>query len=121
MMLYAFAVENLAKAVLIACGTKATEKMRLAKTLNTHDLIALVKAIGLSIDGETNQLLQRMTRFISSGRYPVLTHPHPVEFGDGIAIPQDFNCALTLLQRLDDALRLAAPGEDIGTRNLREL
>ena len=120
MMLYAFAVESLAKAVLIAGGTKATEKLRLAKALNTHDLVALVKTIGLSIDDETNQLLQRMTRFISSGRYPVLTRPHPVEFGDGIVVPQDFDCALTLLQRLDEMLRLAAP-VDIGVRNLREL
>jgi hypothetical protein len=121
MMLYAFAVESLTKAVLIACGTKATEGMRLAKALNTHDLVALVKETGLSIDNETNQLLQRMSRFIASGRYPVLTRPHPVEFGDGIVIPQDFDCALALLQRLDDTLCLAAPGEGIPARNVREL
>jgi hypothetical protein len=106
LMLYAFAVENLAKAVRIAQGVRATtEGPRLSKETFAHHRVSLhVAATGVSLDQEDRNLLDRMERFIERGRYPVQMRPHQQRYADAIFFPADFQRSLLQLQRLENLL-----------------
>jgi hypothetical protein len=121
LMLYALAAENLAKAVLIATGTQATAKRRLATELRSHDIPKLLRAMGLQMDEGSIEFAEKLERHVFSGRYPVQTQPNDRPYADGISIPQDFDWAIALLERLEVALELSAPGRVDPKCNLADI
>jgi hypothetical protein len=88
-MLIAFAVENLCKAALIHRRFGELKKAplrRLPKFLVGHDLLRLIKAMGLSITLAEEDLLVRLSRCaVWLGRYPV-----PIGF-DAVRGSQEFS------------------------------
>lgn len=108
-MLYAFAVENLAKAILVAKGTPSTSGLRLAENIKGHRLRDLVSRTGMVPAADQNVLLDKMERFVERGRYPVQAKPHQQPYADGISIPTDFSRALSLLEELETLLRRVSP------------
>jgi hypothetical protein len=71
MVLYGLAIENLIKGLIIAKGTNATINGKLNKCLENHNLKNLFKLAAISISEKDNHLLERLQRFIESGKYPI--------------------------------------------------
>jgi hypothetical protein len=105
LMVYAFAVENLAKAIRIAQGVRATDGLRLRRdTIAHHRVTSHVAATGVRTSQKDRKLLERMERFIERGRYPVQMKPHQKRYADAIYLPTDFTRTMSLLQRLENRL-----------------
>lgn len=78
-MLAAFTLEDYCKSIL-ACRLRGKEHVRPMKTLprsfRTHDLNKLLKTIGLAVNHDEEQLLDRLARSSAwAGRYPVPVQP----------------------------------------------
>ncbi len=70
MMLYAFAAENLLKAGLVARGDGQLSNGNFA--LKSHKLEDLANDLGLILDAEERELLERLENFLEwAGRYPI--------------------------------------------------
>lgn len=76
-MLVAFAIENLCKADIVrAQGLEISEEIKksgkLSEELKTHDLVSLVRKVGLDLDQQEQVLLRHLQRTaVWSARYPV--------------------------------------------------
>ncbi len=72
MMLAGFAIENLAKAAIISQGQPSTSNDKLAKDLNTHDLVDLLGRAAVTLTAEESFLAERLQVFVEwAGRYPI--------------------------------------------------
>lgn len=72
MMLMAFAIENLLKAMIIKREPNLVEKQKLAKSIRKHDLNEYSGRLGLRQCPQYHHLLKRLEMFaVSWGRYPV--------------------------------------------------
>jgi hypothetical protein len=75
MMLAGFAVENLCKGFLAARLTKGEKAQAkagmLPKSLKTHDILALVEQVGMSVSETDRYLLERLGEAVWRGRYAI--------------------------------------------------
>jgi len=73
-VLYAYAAENLLKGLLVAQGVEPVAATgRLKKDFATHSLQTLARRAG--VHGLSGRLLDQLTEFASSGKYPVGIDP----------------------------------------------
>lgn len=72
-MVFGFALENLAKGIIVCRDPTVVGKKRLSKWHgNGHDLVALFERAAISVSDEEQQVLLRTTRITEwKGRYPV--------------------------------------------------
>jgi hypothetical protein len=72
-MVFGFALENLAKGIIVCRDPTLVSKDRLRKWHgNGHDLAALFSRAAISVSEQEHQLLERTTRITEwKGRYPV--------------------------------------------------
>lgn len=73
MMLAGFAIENLAKAMIIEGGSfSPTEREGLVKELTSHDLLGLLDDAGVALTEDETYLVERLETFLRwAGRYPI--------------------------------------------------
>ncbi|HYG63677.1 MAG TPA: hypothetical protein VEL74_13940 [Thermoanaerobaculia bacterium] len=77
LMLTAYAIENFCKAV-VMCDSwwLIFEKKELPRKFTKHDLLELLKRVGIPLSSEDEELAFRLERSaVWAGRYPVPTHP----------------------------------------------
>ena len=112
-LLLGLAAENLVKGVLVAQGTlpavpdKKKGSLKLNDEIKGHNLQALCKKAGLSLDSSDQDVLNNLSWTVEAGKYPVGTKP-------GIALDDptpllleltDLDRACQILNRLEAALR----------------
>ena len=107
------AIENLIKGILIAKGTPAVVGDELNPTLGGHNLRELIDLAKFSVQKREKRLLARLEQAIRFGKYPI---PKAVS---GVSnhrkarslLEEDVKVIRRLFNRLDNELRLSAPGE----------
>lgn len=116
LMLYAFAIENLCKGYLVnQLSSEEKTSIRtngeLPNTLKTHDLMKLVKLIGLQPDLEEEDMLRRLERAsVWGGRYPIpndysrerSTYSDGNQYSTALRGRADLERTRTLTQRIRD-------------------
>jgi hypothetical protein len=70
LMLYAFAIEAILKALTIAKGSRAAANGTLARDFRTHNLLHLWSRAGLPLTADEAFLLDFLRAYIEIGRYP---------------------------------------------------
>ncbi len=105
MVLYATAVENLLKAVLVAKGESLVADGRLKPQFGHHRLLEYAREAGVEPSAETERLLQRLSHVRYAGRYPA-----SAETGDGsgtwtLDYPADVERVWSLLEQLESLLQ----------------
>jgi len=108
LVLYGLAIENLAKAVLVAQGVDATTAGALNRKLKHHNLSQLFREARITLDAETSALLDRLQDFVEAGKYPVGARAAP-ELLDGMMFDEVKRIG-RLLDTLEDSLRALKPG-----------
>jgi len=85
-MVFGFALENLAKGVIVCRDPKLVSRDRLSKWHgNGHDLLALFDRAAIQVSEEERKLLDRTTRIAEwKGRYPVAMNFYDVGLQDPI-------------------------------------
>jgi hypothetical protein len=123
MMLYALAMENLVKGLLVAQGVDATSTGKLNKKLRKHNLPHLFDWARVAMTPEDCRLLEQLSSTIGSGKYPVGLEPpgDPRSVKSGFVYPRDLEHTGRLLQTLDKSLRDARPDEALPEINLMAL
>jgi len=102
MMLAGFAIENLCKGSLVA-RLSAEEQSHvkagvLPKSMKTHDVLALVERVGMTISETEKYLLKRIDAAVWRGRYPIPTFHEKIQPFAQFA--SDVRRTRALLQRL---------------------
>jgi len=114
LMLYGLAIENLAKAVIVAGGSPLDKKGRIS--FNVHKLAELVSKAKIRVTHKDKIFLQKLTEFVEwAGRYPVplsFQKMQPFRWSDGSFAPahgsmsgSDIEHARRIIQRLAKKLR----------------
>lgn len=88
LMLYAYAIENILKGIVLASDTTTISMSELASDICVHNLPRLWKQAGLPLSEEDKKFLQVLTEFgIWAGRYPVARYQrdHEAHFQYGRA------------------------------------
>ncbi len=125
LMLYGLAIENLAKAIVVATGSPLDKKGRIA--FKTHKLVDLVRNTKIRMTSKDEFLLNKLTEFVEwAGRYPVplsFGKMQPFRWPDGSFGPAhgsmsvgDIEHARKVIQRL--AKKLSKPNIRAGLRRL---
>jgi len=125
LMLYGLAIENLAKAVIVASGSPLDNKGRIS--FKVHKLAELVRQARLRMTMKDEFFLHRLTEFVEwAGRYPVplsFQKMQPFRWPDGSFGPayssmsgSDIEHARKIIQRL--AKKLPKPNIRSGLRRL---
>ena len=105
MVLYAAAVENLLKAILVANGEDLVASGRLKPQFGHHRLLEYARDAGLEVPTEAEELLRRLSHVLYAGRNPM------AETGDGstdaltLAYPTDVERVWSLLEQLESVLQ----------------
>lgn len=107
MMLDAFAIENLLKALLVAQGVQAVQGGRLEQRLLTHNLTALCTQAHIALSQRDRELLDKLKRMMQLGRYPVGADAG-MDVSLRLQLPRDLNTIMALLQRIDDEFKQTA-------------
>lgn len=123
MMLYAGAMENLGKGLLVAQGVDATSTGKLNKKLRKHNLPHLFDWARVAMTPADRRLLEQLSSTIGSGKYPVGLEPpgNPRTVKLGFVSPRDVQHIGRLLQTLDTSLRDTCPDEALPEINLLAL
>jgi hypothetical protein len=121
LMLYALALENLLKGLLVAKGMDGTSTGRLNKELQHHRLRDLCKDGGLTTSPDEDALLDQLQRLIESAKYPFGVRPRSADAHRGIMLPTDVDRTFLLIERVEAALRAAAPEETLERIDLKSL
>lgn len=103
MVLYATAVENLLKAVLVAKGESLVADGRLKPQFGHHRLVEYARDAGLQLTSELELFLQRLSHVRYAGRYP------SAGSGEGVGAwtldyPADVERVWLLLEELESLL-----------------
>jgi hypothetical protein len=117
MMLYALAVENFLKAVVV----KTQDKSRLIRDFNLtdefahHDLLKLARSTPLHLDKKRTSLLKRLSAFAKDGKYPVSRKPKKMSSLKDPAGDLYYNSSeLEMIPKICQELtEFVLPGEDI--------
>lgn len=111
MVLYALAVENLLKAIIIARGDEDTAPNgKLAKWFTTHNLNKLADRAKLSFTPKQG-LLETLREFIESGKYPIGKDPQSGTRTNLFIYPYYPETVFELLEKLEDDLRTVLPNK----------
>ena len=80
LMLRAFALESLLKAIWIGEGNTVVARgdFKMTGMMMKHDLIKIAQAAGLTLATNERRLLRRLSRAVFLGRYPIGKEPVPV-------------------------------------------
>ena len=105
MVLYAIAVENLLKAILVAQGASIVSDGKLAATFKHHRLAQHAEAAGVVMTADERDLLTRLGDMIEAGKYPVATAPGRSPGAWRFSYPTDVDRTFAMLERLEDSLR----------------
>lgn len=71
-LLYAYAIENVLKGLIIAKQPKFIDEQKLNRTVTSHDLIHLAAKAGFTIHVQEKPVLEALSKLLSwAGRYPV--------------------------------------------------
>lgn len=125
LMLYGLAIENLAKAIVVAAGSPLDKNGRIS--FKKHNLAELVRSAGIRMTSKDESLLNKLTAFVEwAGRYPVplsFQKMQPFRWPDGSFGPAhgsmrgaDVEDARKVVQRL--AKKLPKPNIRSGLRRL---
>ena len=120
MVLFAAAVENLLKALLVAQGKSSLAEGKLSKRFEHHDLPRYASETGLlPVVGE-RELLEQLRDLMVAGRYPIPKTPGANPGAWRLRYPEDVERVWALLERLEEALRSTGqrclPPRDLRTR-----
>lgn len=110
MVLYALAVENLLKAIIIAHGDNLTPDGKLADWFTTHKLKQLAERARLSFTPKQG-LLETLREFIESGKYPIGKNPQSGTRTNLFIYPYYPETVFELLEKLEDDLRAVLPNK----------
>jgi len=103
MVLYAAAIENLLKAILVAKGEDLVAGGRLKPQFGHHRLLEYATDAGLEPPAEVEQLLQCLSHVLYAGRNPSATTP--AADGSALAYPADVERVWSVLEQLESLLR----------------
>jgi hypothetical protein len=115
-VLYAYAVENLAKGLLIAKDPKGKSVLKdngkLDQYFKKHKPGKYVKAAGICLETREKELLDLLGQAARSGKYPIPTDPaHMSDHQKACSLYREEVSAIRkLFNRLDNELRSVAPG-----------
>jgi hypothetical protein len=111
MVLYATALENMLKAILVANGESLVANGRLKPQYGHHRLLEYARDAGLNLVGEDEELLKRLSHVAYAGRYPGAWTLH---------YPADVERVWRMLEQLESVLRAtgapALPAVDLRAR-----
>ncbi|HEX8450567.1 MAG TPA: hypothetical protein VF647_00655 [Longimicrobium sp.] len=107
LLLYAFATENLIKAILVAKGRNPTANGSLDKSFKTHNLLRLFREADLTVEKPLESLLVRLQQIIECGKYPIGITPGP--YSPSQISSSELEMIRALLQGLEEALRVLHP------------
>jgi len=103
MVLYATAVENLLKAILVANGEDLVSDGRLKPQFGHHRLLEYARDAGLELPAYVEDLLQRLSHVLYAFRDPI------AKAGDGeaasLTYPADVEQVWNVLEQLESVLR----------------
>jgi hypothetical protein len=105
MVLYARAVENLLKALLVARGESLVANGRLKPQFSHHRLVEYARDVDMEPSPEAEELLRQLSHVMYGGGYPV---PRPAGEHPGawtLEYPADVERIWTLLDQLEGLLR----------------
>ena len=105
LVLYAVAIENLLKAVLLAQGSRAVSGGKLSNDFSHHNLTRYADDAGLVLNADQRPLLDRLHDVIQAGRYPVAKAPSRNPGAWQLHYPGDVERIWSILECLEDALR----------------
>lgn len=105
MVLYASAVENLIKAVLVARGESLVANGRLKPQFGHHRLLEYAREAGVDPPAEVEELLRQLSHVMYSGRSPAPRAPHGDPGAWTLAYPADVERIWGLLDQLEELLR----------------
>lgn len=120
MVLYALAVENLLKAIIIARGEDPAPDGKLAKWFKHHNLTRLAERAKLSFTPKSG-LLETLRDFIESGKYPIGKDAQSGLRSNEFMHPYYTDTVLDLLQKLEDDLRAILPEKSFPKTDLRNI
>ena len=110
MFLYALAVENLLKAIIIAHGEDPAPNGELATWFKHHNLSKHAERAKLSFTPKRG-LLETLREFIESGKYPIGKNPQSGTRTNHFIHPYYPETVFALLEKLEDDLRLVLPNK----------
>jgi len=110
MVLYALAVENLLKAIIIARGEDPAPNGELESWFKHHDLTRHAKRAKLSFTPKRG-LLETLREFIESGKYPIGKNPQSGTRTNHFIHPYYPETVFELLEKLEDDLRVVLPNK----------
>jgi hypothetical protein len=105
MVLYAAAIENLLKAILVAKGEDLVANGRLKPQFGHHRLLEYARDAGLEPPAEIEQLLQCLSHVLYAGRNPGATTRAGSADASALAYPADVERVWSLLEHLESLLR----------------
>jgi len=121
LLLYGMALEDLLKGLLIAQGTPATVGGKLNRALKTHDVLALWRKAGVTVDDERAAVLSALAWAIEiGGRYPVGLHPSPSNMRHLRVGISPVECFVELFTVAEEALRRYLPDGPFQPTNLQQ-
>jgi len=120
MVLYALAVENLLKAIIIARGEDPAPGGTLAKWFKHHRLTDHAIRAKLSFVPKPG-LFETLREFIESGKYPIGVNPQSGLRTNWFEYPYYTNTVFDLLEKLEDDLRAVLPNKSFPKTELRNI
>ena len=105
MLLYATAVENLLKAILVANGESLVADGRLKPQYGHHRLLEYARDARLELTAELAEFLQRLSHVAYGGRYPTARVAGESLGAWTLNYPADVERVWSLLEQLESALR----------------
>jgi hypothetical protein len=104
MVLYASAVENLLKALLVAQGESLVVDGRLKPQFGHHRLLEYARQVGIEPPAEIEELLRHLSHVMYAGRYPIRA-PGESPGARTLEYPADVERIFRLLEHLEELLR----------------
>ena len=120
MLLYALAVENLLKSIIIARGEDPAPEGQLANWFKHHNLRTHAKRADLSFPIDSD-FLQKLRDFIECGKYPIGRDAKSGKGAKSLTLPDDINSVFDLLDSLEAELRDILPLKSLPETNLRAI
>jgi hypothetical protein len=105
MALYATAVENLLKAILVAQGESLVANGRLKPQFGHHRLLEYARDVGLETTADDAELLQRLSHLLYASRYPIAKTAGGSPEDLTLSYPVDVERVWSVLEQLESVLR----------------
>ncbi|HVQ28809.1 MAG TPA: hypothetical protein VMV21_04470 [Vicinamibacteria bacterium] len=105
MVLYATAIENLLKAILVANGEALVANGRLKPQFVHHRLLEYAADARVELTAEDAELLQRLSHVAYAGRYPIARVAGESPGAWALNYPADVERVWSVLEHLESVLR----------------